>query len=196
MRARAEIPRLIVIGNHGLEIAGPDWSHVDPAVAESAAAVTDLGRALTKRLAAFADVVLEERGLSLDVRYQRVPPEMHSAVRSAVHEVLGTSSHPFVLSEGMQCVDIRPRVYWHKGEAVRWLAACVQHRNTLMVFVGGDPTDEDVFAALSDGITIRVGTEGETAAAYHVDGPDGVRKLLEWMRDQIQQAGIDPRPTS
>ena len=57
--------------------------------------------------------------------------------------------------------------------------------DALVVFVGGDPTDEDAFAALPDGITVRVGSGPETAAKYHVDGPDGVRKFLEWLRKQM-----------
>src|SRR4051812_14632719 len=32
MRARFPLPGLIVAGNHGLEIAGPDWVYVDPSV--------------------------------------------------------------------------------------------------------------------------------------------------------------------
>lgn len=196
LRSRAAIPGLIVMSNHGLEIAGPDWSHIDPAVAESGPAVADLGKVLTKKLTPFPDVAVEERGLSLEVRYQQAPPEMHSAIRAAVHEVLGGSRHPFVLSEGMQSLDIRPRVYWHKGEAVLWLSSRVEHGEALVVFVGGDATDEDAFVVLPIGITVRVGTGGETAAAYHVDGPDGVTRFLEWLRDQIQQIGLESRPTA
>ena len=52
--------------------------------------------------------------------------------------------------------DIRPRMYWNKGEAVRWIASRIGQPNALVIFIGGDPTDEDAFAALPDGITIGV----------------------------------------
>ena len=36
LRSLADVPGLVVAGNHGLEVAGPGWEYVDPAVAESA----------------------------------------------------------------------------------------------------------------------------------------------------------------
>jgi trehalose-phosphatase len=189
LRARADVPGLIVAGNHGLELAGPGWEHVDPAVAESGPAVSQLAADLHRALEAIAGVAVEDKGLSVAVHYRHAAPEQHEAVRAAVHGVLSNSSHPFVLTAGRMCFDVRPRVYWHKGEAVRWLAARAGQPDALVVFVGGDPTDEDAFAALPDGITVRVGSGPETAARYHVDGPDGVRKFLEWLREQLTAAG-------
>jgi trehalose 6-phosphate phosphatase len=185
VRARADVPGLIVAGNHGLELAGPGWEHVDPAVAETTAGVGQLAGKLTRALAGTAGVVVEDKGLSVTVHYRHAALEQHEAVRSAVHGVLSNCSHPFVLTCGRMCFDLRPRVYWNKGEAVKWLASHVGQPDALVVFVGGDPTDEDAFTALPDGVTVRVGCGPETAAKYHVDGPDGVRKFLEWLRRQM-----------
>jgi trehalose 6-phosphate phosphatase len=130
-------------------------------------------------------VAVEDKGLSIAVHYRHAAPEQHEAVRSAVHGVLSNASHPFVLTAGRMCFDIRPRVYWNKGEAVKWLLTRIGQPDALVIFVGGDPTDEDAFAALPDGVTVRVGSGPETAAKYHVDGPDGVWKFLEWLRKQL-----------
>ncbi len=185
LRARADVPGLIVAGNHGLELAGPGWEHVDPAVAESGPAVSQLATTLGRALESIPGVSVEDKGLSIAVHYRHAAPEQHEPVRSAVHGVLSNASHPFVLTAGRMCFDIRPRVYWNKGEAVRWLLARIGQPEALVVFVGGDPTDEDAFAALPAGVTVRVGCGPETAAKYHVDGPDGVRKFLEWLRKQM-----------
>jgi trehalose 6-phosphate phosphatase len=184
LRARADVPGLIVAGNHGLEIAGPGWEHIDPAVAESAPNVANLAAGLLKATESIPGVYVEDKGLSVSVHFRHVPPDQHEAVRAAVHGVLGGSSHPFVLTTGRMVYDVRPRVYWHKGEAVKWIAARVGQPDALVIFVGGDPTDEDAFAALPDGVTVRVGPGAETAAKYHLDGPDGVRKFLGWLREQ------------
>jgi trehalose 6-phosphate phosphatase len=185
LRSRADVPGLIVAGNHGLEIVGPDWEHVDPAVADSAAHIGALGPALAKALEGIPGTLVEEKGLSVSVHFRHVSPDRHEAVRDAIHGVLAGSSHPFVLTCGRMAYDIRPRCYWHKGEAVKWIAARVGQPEALVIFIGGDPTDEDAFAALPDGITVRVGSGVETAAKYHVDGPDGVRNFLEWLRERV-----------
>jgi trehalose-phosphatase len=186
LRARADMPGLIVAGNHGLELAGPGWEYVDPAVAQSAPTVHQLGESLARALEGYPGVHVEEKGLSVAVHYRHAAPEQHDAIHSAVHGVLANSSHPFVLTAGRMCFDVRPRVFWNKGEMVKWVLARVERPAALVVFVGGDPTDEDAFAALPDGVTVRVGSGPETAAKYHVDGPDGVRKFLEWLRDQMR----------
>jgi len=186
LRARADVPGLIVAGNHGLELAGPGWEHVDPAVAESGPAIGQLANTLQRALESIPGVAVEDKGLSVTVHYRHAAPESHEAVRAAVHGVLSDTSHPFVLTAGRMCFDIRPRVYWTKGEAVNWLLARIGQPDALVVFVGGDPTDEDAFAALPAGVTVRVGSGPETAAKYHVDGPDGVRKFLEWLRKQMR----------
>lgn len=185
LRARADVPGLIVAGNHGLELAGPGWEYVDPAVAESGPAVSHLASALARALESIAGVSVEDKGLSATVHYRHAPLEQHGAVRGAVHGVLSNASHPFVLTAGRMCFDVRPRVYWNKGEAVKWLLDRIGQPDALVVFVGGDSTDEDAFAALPAGITVRVGCGPETAAKYHVDGPDGVRKFLEWLRRKM-----------
>lgn len=189
LRARADVPGLIVAGNHGLELAGPDWEYVDPAVAESGQAIAVLAAGLRPPLEEIPGVAVEEKGLSVTVHFRHATPERHETIRSATHGVLSNASHPFVLTTGRMCYDIRPRVYWNKGEAIKFLLNRFDRPDALVVFIGGDPTDEDAFAALPDGITVRVGSGVETAAKYHVDGPDGVRKFLEWLRDQVRSTG-------
>ena len=185
LRGRADLASVIVAGNHGLEIAGPGWEHVDPAVAESRPAVTQLAAALHKPLEDMPGVQIEDKGLSVSVHFRHVDPDRHEAVRNAVHGVLSNSSHPFVLTTGRLVYDLRPRVYWDKGALVKWIAGHVGQPDAPAVFVGGDATDEEAFAALPDGVTVRVGPGAETAARYHLDGPDGVRKFLGWLREQI-----------
>jgi trehalose 6-phosphate phosphatase len=186
LRGRADLAEVIVAGNHGLEIAGPGFEHVDPAVAQSAPAVAQLAAALGRTLDGIPGAFVEEKGLSVAVHYRHVAPELHEAVRNAIHGVLSNSSHPFVLTSGRLVYDLRPRVYWDKGTLVKWVAQYVGQPDALVVVVGGDATDEEAFHALPDGITVRVGPGPETAARYHLDGPDGVKKFLAWLRDEVK----------
>jgi trehalose-6-phosphatase len=68
-----------------------------------------------------------------------------------------------------------------KGSAVRTLVAEAVGRcgrTPLPLYAGDDVTDEAAFAELEDGVTILVGEERPTRAAYRVDGPDDLLGLL------------------
>jgi len=186
LRARVPIAGLIAAGNHGLEIAGPGFEFVDPEVARAAPVVSNLAESLAKPIQDIPGAVVEHKGLSVSVHYRRVAPVLQSAVRCAVHMVLAGLSHPFVLTNGRLAFNIRPRVYWDKAAAVRWIAGRVGRPDALVIYVGGDTSDEEAFAALPDGITIRVAPGPETTAKYHVDGPDDVCWLLAWLRGQVR----------
>ena len=77
--------------------------------------------------------------------------------------------------------EIRPRVDWDKGAAVRWIRERMGMPNALSVYIGDDRTDEDAFAAIKDGITIKVGEPTETAAGYYLPSPTEVERFLEWL---------------
>jgi trehalose 6-phosphate phosphatase len=53
-----------------------------------------------------------------------------------------------------------------------------------MIYLGDDFTDEDAFAALPDGITIKVGHAEETLAKFHVANPAEVQQFLFWLNER------------
>ena len=79
--------------------------------------------------------------------------------------------------------EIRPRVDWDKGTAVRWIRDQLGQAEALPIVVGDDMTDENAFDAFDDAITICVDPHRPTAAKYRVDGPDDVRGFLEWIAE-------------
>jgi trehalose 6-phosphate phosphatase len=55
----------------------------------------------------------------------------------------------------------------------------------LVLYLGDDVTDEDVFEGLSpEDVGVKVG-EGETAAQYRVEGVDDVRRILHTLLDAV-----------
>ena len=81
---------------------------------------------------------------------------------------------------------IQPDIDWDKGHAVRWLLERLQldRPDVLPVYLGDDVTDEDAFRALQGrGLAIVVrGDDGRaTAADYALEGPDDVKRFLEWL---------------
>jgi len=186
VRQRVGLPGLIYAGNHGLEIAGPDFAFVEPGAAECRDKLGELVAALASRLHSIVGVLVEDKGLTASVHYRQVASERWEDVRHQVHTVLAGRDHPFVLTTGHQVFNLRPRVYWDKGNAVAWIANSIGRPGALIVYLGDDVTDEDAFAALPEAITVKVGDPPETTAHYHLDDPAAVRQFLEWL---VQHAG-------
>jgi len=187
VRQRVGLPGLICAGNHGLEIAGADFAFVEPGAEECRDKLGELAAALASRLHPIAGVLVEDKGLTASVHYRRVAPEQWEDVRHQVHAVLVASSHPFVLTGGHKVFNIRPRIYWDKGNAVAWIADRLGQPNLLIIYLGDDVTDEDTFAAVPEAITVKVGgpLEGTglqgTIARYHLDSPADVERFLTWL---------------
>jgi trehalose-phosphatase len=187
LRGRVGIPNLIYVGNHGLDIGGPGFLFVESTAAGHAETLKQLAEALEQRLQPVAGVTVEYKGLTVSVHYRLAEPGAPEEVRRIMHTTLAAASYPFVLTAGPQVFEIRPRVYWTKGDAAKWIAQQLGRADTLTVYVGDDAADEDAFAALPGAITVKVGGSGETAAKYRVEGPAEVRKFLEWFDDVVRQ---------
>jgi trehalose-phosphatase len=184
---RVAIPGLIYAGNHGLEISGAGFIFVEPTALECRSALESLAALLTERLRSVAGAMVEDKGLTLSVHYRQVAPAQHDEVRRIVHAALASTDHPFQLTTGDMVYDVRPRVYWNKGSAIHWIKERLGKPDALIIYMGDDTTDEDAFAALADGITVKIGGPRETAAQYHVDGPPEVRCFLDWIDDTLRQ---------
>ena len=48
-------------------------------------------------------------------------------------------------------------------------------------------TPEEVFTALADGATLKVGDSAETAAHYLIPGPAEVQHFLEWVGQVLHE---------
>jgi trehalose-phosphatase len=75
------------------------------------------------------------------------------------------------LRTGKAVVEVRPRVQWGKGEAVRWLVERMRlgmpAASGLTVYIGDDETDEDAFHALNTAGLGIVGGGNRLCSAAH-----------------------------
>ncbi len=101
-----------------------------------------------------------------------------------VHAALARAPHPFRSTCGDKSFEIRPRVDWNRGDAVRYIRAHAAAPGALAIYVGDDATDEDAFAALPEDITIKVGDAPETLAQYNLENVDEVQEFLGWLADE------------
>ena len=181
------LPGLIYAGNHGLEIEGPGLKFVDPTATATVQRLESVTEELRTRLAELPGVLVEPKGLTTSVHYRNVPPELWDDLARIIHEAVGTETANFELTTGHSVWEIRPRVSWHKGYALRWTIRHLgEGANRLVFYLGDDRTDEDAFAYLPDAITVKVGSPGATTRArYWLPDPDSVQAFLEWLVRQL-----------
>jgi trehalose-phosphatase len=177
VRAKVSLPELIYAGNHGLEISGPGFERMHPGAEPLRDAVRALADELVRRLAGFPGVVVEGKDLSISVHYRNAAEECVPAIAEAVADA--ASAFPqLALSKGRKIFELRPPGGWNKGDAARWIRERVEG---LPVAIGDDRTDEDMFAAVPDGVTIHAGPLPDTLAQSRLEGPSAVADFLDWL---------------
>jgi trehalose 6-phosphate phosphatase len=184
LQKHVNLPGVIYAGNHGLEISGPNFAFVEPKVLEHRPALAEMVDALSRRLQPIKGAWVENKGLTATVHLRNVAEEDLEEARRQINVTLANTGHPFQLTAGNKVFDIRPRVYWNKGDAVAWIRAQAAQPGALAVYVGDDTTDEEAFAALTDDITIKVGDVRESLAQYRLANPDEVQQFLGWLADE------------
>jgi trehalose 6-phosphate phosphatase len=180
VRERVGIKNAIYVGNHGLEIEGDDVRFREP---EAEALRRELRCLMLQLKLALCDtdgLEIEDKALTLSVHFRRVTEHLHDWVRAVTCSTVGRS-RSFACREGKMVVEVFPRVDWHKGRAVKWIVREILPSSPLLIYVGDDVSDEDAFAAIREGITIRVGGLSGTAAQYVLPDVSAVGLFLKWL---------------
>jgi trehalose 6-phosphate phosphatase len=187
-RQIVSIGSIAYIGNHGSELLAPGSREaiVDPQVASWAARVHQFAdRADTPSLQQLR-IRREDKGAIVAFHWRGAPDEQAALVAVAALE-LAAQDAGLHTHRGRKVLEIRPPVPIDKGRGVRWLLA--EHPPAAALYIGDDHTDVDAFAGLrellgEDAVCVGVRSEEtpeelEAAADAMVDGPRGVRELLD-----------------
>ena len=189
LRERVGLTNVIYAGNHGLEIESDSCRFREPAAEALRRELRCVFLQLKLALSDTDGVEIEDKALTLSVHFRRVAEQLHDWVRSVTSNTVARS-RSFVCQEGKMVLDLRPRVRWNKGHAIRWIARQVLPPSSLPIFIGDDVTDEDGFAALPEGITIRVGGPAETEAQYTLPDVAAVGRFLTWLNHAKPHASL------
>jgi trehalose-phosphatase len=168
---------VIYAGNHGLEIEGQGLHFQGPDLAHSTTALQSVITELLDQLGPIAGALLENKGATLSIHYRSVEESRVPEVVRMVEATCATHADVLEVHHGKMVLEVRPRVQWNKGEAARWILEQVGPADTLVISMGDDRTDEDIFKALPGSISIKVG-DGATAARYRVANPAEVQDVL------------------
>ncbi len=178
VRRRAGIDGIIYAGNHGLEIETDTLCFREPRAESMRLELRRLVLRLQVLLAETTGIEIEEKGLSVAVHYRHVHEMLHDWVRRSVAETV-CKSQAFSYMFGNMVVDIRPKVDWNKGYAVKWLLERFSSQAPYPIVIGDDATDEDAFSALAgQALTIRVGEPQKTFARFWIPDVCAIREFL------------------
>lgn len=142
-----DIPDLIIVGNHGMEMLAGGTLTADADVAPYAPHVHRVIERL-RRSPLPPGTILEDKGPTASVHYRLAPnhPEARAALLASLEPLAATEG--LWLTEGRALIEIRPPAPVHKGFALRRL--CAAYALDSVVMFGDDLTDVDAFDALRD----------------------------------------------
>jgi trehalose 6-phosphate phosphatase len=187
LRQLVRVRNLSYVGNHGLEMwhRGRRTAVVVPKCSREA--LSCVRPTLARLVTDIPGASLEDKGLSLSLHYRRVLAShvagLKAGIRKAVLPFL--QSGDLSLLNGKKVIDVRPGLTWTKGNAVLCLVKLMRRRGLLTIYIGDDRTDEDAFAKLIDGLTIRVGAHRRSKARYYVQNVKEVVTFLERMATRL-----------
>jgi trehalose 6-phosphate phosphatase len=186
------IGTIAYIGNHGGELLRPRATRpeVDPDVAEWTARVREFAARVYTSDMQRIRVRSEDKDSIAAFHWRGAPDE--AAAAEAVQEIARQAQDEgFVVHWGRKVLEVRPPVVLDKGLGIAALLRGVPV--TAAIYVGDDTTDLDAFrglrslvqaGTLSHAVCVAVSSdeappELAQEADVTVDGPDGVRRLLE-----------------
>lgn len=184
-----DLKGIVLAGNHGMEIAGPDISYVNDGALRTKPLLREIVEMLKWKLRDFEGVLVEDKGLTVSVHYRMVPIKRRPSLKRLFHREMEKffASNTIIVTRGKKVLEIRPNVVWNKGDAVRWILGHLSDRplreKPYPVYLGDDHTDEDAFKALQGlGLTVLVSPRNVASeAVYFIKSVEEVYQFLGFL---------------
>jgi len=189
---------LVYSGNHGLEIESESLRFVHPEAGCGRAAIEDLNSRVAGLPLLIPGVRLEPKGLGTTIHFRSADPTARDQIETIVRSLVPAEHPDLMVTEGLMNYEIRPRLDWNNGSAVRWIHERIKDRAALALVIGDDRTDEDAFPSLPHAITIHVGPAESTSARYFLPDQSDLGGLLGWLLElwKNRLGSVDPASQS
>jgi alpha,alpha-trehalase len=201
VRRRVDVPGLLYVGNHGLEIEGKGFSFRHPGAVAARPDLARLRRQTECAVTGIMGVVLEDKRLSWALHLRRVAPSDRPRVLRTFQKVIGPAAREgrVEVRRGLLIREVLPPLPWDKGAAVRWILARLStHERPLPIYIGDDLGDEPAFRVLRrGGIPVIVGRRKRTSARYFLRDPEEVDRFIRSLAALGHVPNVRPsRPSS
>ncbi len=164
-------------GNHGLEMHGHGLNFEHPEARRLRPELASACTALAACAARWEGAWVEDKYLSATLHYRSVDPRCQHDLLVRARQTLAPFSKTLAMRGGSKALEIRPRVDWDKGAALRH----IQERGgpfDVTICLGDDRTDETMFTANTRGYSLKVGAPIATSADYYLRDPGEVAVFL------------------
>lgn len=188
IRTRVGVPEIAYAGNHGLEIEYHDTRFAEPHAESLRSSLRILVRDITQRLQSIPGCWLELKGPTATIHFREVESALVPDVNHIARTVIAAWPD-FLLREGKRVLEIRPRIDWNKSHAVQWIRQQTfpEVEDSLLLYMGDDATDEDVFRSWPGEIMLGVGDLASPYTHSHLDDPDAVWELLHQIEATVRK---------
>jgi trehalose 6-phosphate phosphatase len=179
---------VVLAGNHGMEIYGPNVSYVNDDALRAKPLVREIAEILKLAARDFEGALVEDKGLTVSIHYRMVPVQRHPDVKRSFYRAIEKFlvSNMVIVTRGKRVLEVRPNVVWHKGSAVNWILGYVSDHfsgeSPYPIYMGDDETDEDAFRALRDrGLTVLVSPRKKASeASYFIKSVEETYRFLRF----------------
>ena len=179
VHARIRIPGIHYLGLHGWEGRGSV-----SLAEETRHGLTRLLSQIKFALAHVPGLWIEDKEYAFAVHYADVREPDVVRARSILDGVAEPYSEYVRIQRGKNVWEVLPRALEDKGAAVKQQLALLR-AGYLAMYLGDDLVDEPAFAALRDGVTVRVGPPCRSQAQYRLSGVAEVRRFLHRLRTEF-----------
>jgi len=196
VRARIDLPKLILAAEHGKDIVAPGWTRAFRPEPEVQAAIDRIAGRWEKLLEGQPGCYMQRKPLSGTFSTRRAPVELWeplgAAARDCGREEVAAGLVTFTGGKGL--VELRPRGGWTKATATLLLAererGLCPDEEVLVVFFGDDLTDEDAMEQLhqvppSLGVRISETMPGMTSGDVLLRSVEEVHETLRLLLERM-----------
>jgi trehalose 6-phosphate phosphatase len=180
LQTRIGVKTLHIIGLHGAEEKGK-YAKISNTAANCLARTE---RAARKQLSAMRGMRVENKHVSFAVHYREATIPTARAAKACLSELVAPLQKTLRVLAGAMVWEVLPNEIRGKGGAVRDLLNEFPP-GTPAIYIGDDGTDESAFRALTDQITVRVGTSPSSRAKYYLRDTHEVIRFLLRLEEEL-----------
>jgi len=180
LKGKVEVSGIIYVGNHGLEIENPGGRHKKILSSARTKELKKITQNLWNSLKEIPGILFEDKGPILSVHYRNAPKKCFAKIHQVLENELQQWNNRWKMASGKMVLEIRPKVDFHKGKAVKEIMKTFPSVGLLPIYLGDDQTDEDAFRVLKGkGISVFVGMgKLSSEADFFLQNPDEVQEFL------------------